>query len=187
MAIIQLVNGSQLDQAKVCELCPGKAKIWPESKFLAHLEEAHDSENTRRCWKCGQLRAGQEFRNPFIQSCNSCLEKRTKVGKLSGRNGVLNRSRHNIEIKGRKNIKYGRGMQYSKDFPFPGPAARKKSGKVLVVVPPGRRRGPKPAISPFSIKSLAKASVCAGDETKSSRKRTVSRLSIIPRIKRSSG
>jgi hypothetical protein len=32
---------TQLDRAKVCKLCPSKPKIWPESKFYAHLKEAH--------------------------------------------------------------------------------------------------------------------------------------------------
>jgi len=79
MTIIQLVNGPQLDQAKVCKLCPGKAKIWPESKFYAHLKETHDAEKSRHCWKCGQLKARREFRNPFLRSCNACLGKRARV------------------------------------------------------------------------------------------------------------
>ncbi|MFQ5852576.1 MAG: hypothetical protein ACE5JU_18605 [Candidatus Binatia bacterium] len=86
MAIIQIVNGPELGQAKVCELCPGKAKIWPESKFYAHLEEAHNPEQSRRCWKCGQLKAGREFRNPTISSCNACRAKRTRIGLIFGRN-----------------------------------------------------------------------------------------------------
>jgi len=95
MAIIQLVNGPQLDQAKVCELCPGKAKFWPESKFYAHLEETHDAEKSRRCWKCGQLKAGREFRNPFIQSCKACLGKRARVDIVSRKNRGWIRSQHN--------------------------------------------------------------------------------------------
>ena len=92
MAIIRLVNGPQLDRAKVCQLCPSKPKIWPESKFYAHLKEAHDPEQSRRCWKCGQLKAGQEFLNQIISTCNACREKQTKVGILLGR--LRNAKRH---------------------------------------------------------------------------------------------
>ncbi len=95
MAIIQLVNGPQLDQAKVCELCPGKVKIWPESKFYAHLKETHGAEKSRRCGKCGQLKAEREFRNPFIQSCNDCLGKRGRVNIVSGKTRDRIRSQHN--------------------------------------------------------------------------------------------
>ena len=125
MAIIQLVNGPQLDQAKVCELCPGKPKIWPESKFYAHLLEAHDPDQSRRCWKCGQLKAAREFRNRIINSCNACLGKRMMAGMIFGRSGNWDRSQYNIGIKGRKRIKYERGKQRSGGFSFPGPLAAK--------------------------------------------------------------
>ncbi|MCH8054745.1 MAG: hypothetical protein IH857_01140 [Deltaproteobacteria bacterium] len=95
MAIIQLVNGPQLHQAKVCELCPGKVKIWPESKFYAHLKETHGAEKSRRCGKCGQLKAEREFRNPFIQSCNACLGKRARVDIVFRRKKGWIRSQHN--------------------------------------------------------------------------------------------
>ncbi len=72
MAIIQLVNGTQLNRAKICEICPSKPKIWPESTFFAHLQLAHDPEQPRRCWKCGNLKAAREFPNHVINKCNSC-------------------------------------------------------------------------------------------------------------------
>ena len=72
MATIQLLNGTQLNQAKICEICPSKPKIWPESIFIAHLQLAHDPEQPRQCWKCGQMKAAREFPNHVISKCKSC-------------------------------------------------------------------------------------------------------------------
>lgn len=72
MATIQLLNGTQLNQAKICEIYPSKPKIWPESIFIAHLQLAHDPEQPRQCWKCGQMKAAREFPNHVISKCKSC-------------------------------------------------------------------------------------------------------------------
>lgn len=86
MATIHLINGTQLERAKICELCPTKPKIWPEDKFYAHLKEFHDPNQSRKCWKCGQSKAGREFRNLIINTCNSCLAKRSKTSFMLGKN-----------------------------------------------------------------------------------------------------
>jgi hypothetical protein len=61
MATIQLVNGPQLSKAKVCDLCPSKPKIWPESKFYLHLKEAHDPEQSGKI----TITAGYTTRRPI--------------------------------------------------------------------------------------------------------------------------
>jgi hypothetical protein len=104
MATIRLVNGPQLDRAKICDLCPTKPKIWPRSKFDAHLKEAHDPENSRRCWKCGQVQAGREFLNQSINTCNTCRQKRMRIGVRFGRNRKGKRDHYNIGLKGRTRV-----------------------------------------------------------------------------------
>ncbi len=128
MATIQLVNGPQLSKAKVCELCPSKPKIWPESKFYLHLKEAHDPEQSRRCWRCSQVRAGREFRNPTINTCNVCREKQTRAVLKFRKSRKVKRSKFNVGEKVRERIKLKVGKRGSFSFPVsPAGKSRAKS------------------------------------------------------------